>query len=147
MNIQQVSDEHLNVMVHALRTYTPDGTVWLTRHAPSPPVKLDLDHDSDLDRIGQILRDENTHAVNQRHNKDDVVFHQHHPPRHDDWTPVQVLKATLAYQSQACTSTRWECSDAKQLCEQLLYAAIRRLDGYAQAPWMITETTLPTPEA
>ncbi|MGO1260943.1 MAG: hypothetical protein ACTMHX_04650 [Bifidobacterium mongoliense] len=135
MSIHQLSDEQLNLMIHALRAYTPDGTLWLTRTPPTPPLTLTLDAPTTLSRIGQILREENTRAVNQHHGGSDLRFYDYHEPRDTSYTPIEVIKAAIAYQTQASASKQWDRSDAKEIVEQLLYAAIRRLDGWTQAPW------------
>jgi len=106
--------------------------------------------------VGQMLTDANVTSVMARYRGEKV---ENLPGRIDHWwtepyrfggdlrtaplTPVQGLKAINGYVYQACEASTWETSEAHAFCEALRAALIRKLDGYEQAEWSISD---PEPE-
>lgn len=57
--------------------------------------------------------------------------------------PVKILKAIDCYRGAAgAYNPRWHRSEAKEFCDALQVLCIRRLPGYAEAPWEISKRDL-----
>lgn len=156
-----VSDRHLNVLLTSglqtdplygpLRWQAPDHhdprTVTLTqiveRGAPwgvDAPARADL-----LDRklttatvntVGCILLAANMDSVNHRYDEASIEpLYQFQPA--ESLTPVQVLKALDSFEYQSCEPFEWAWSEAHAICEALRSDSTRRLDGYAEADWIL----------
>ena len=50
---------------------------------------------------------------------------------------LHALSLLSGYEYQACESADWEKSKARDICERLRLALIRKLPGYDAAPWSI----------
>lgn len=137
MSAYTVADEHIHVLVTALRDYLPEGAYnqatgqWVDIAALS------------ADRLGQLLLDANIASVNARYGEDDVRIYSWQPAKWA-WDEVAILKAIAGYEYQACEAPSWNSSDAKALCEGLRLAVITHLPSYEQAPWEITADSRPT---
>lgn len=55
-------------------------------------------------------------------------------------TPIEVIVACKCYEYQSCEHPEWGQSEAAQLIQHIKEAALRRLPGYEDAPWEITES-------
>lgn len=137
MSAYTVSDEHIHVLVTALRHYLPEG-VYNT--ATQQWVKIDA---LSADRLGQMLLDANIASVNARYDEDDVRIYSWAPAKWA-WDEVAILKAIDGFEYQCSEAPTWQTSDVKALCEGLRGAVITHLPGYEQAPWEITADSRPT---
>lgn len=98
-----------------------------------------------VDRIGQILHNENVRSVNHRyaHNpemisaRDCYRYKEHRAALVLTGTPliVQVLKSAECLAYQSCERNDWEKSDARQILDNIRDAAIASLPGYDAAKW------------
>jgi len=106
-----VEDEHITVLLNAIRQF------WASQALVISEWELDLQ------RIGQMLWEENHRSVNHRYDEDTPT------PRYQlrwiegELHPVAVLKAIGCYEYQSCERPDWQASDACKLC-QLLTRAI-----------------------
>lgn len=114
-------------LIDALLTYATDmryGTAHLPGH---------LGHD--LDKIGQILLDENYRSVNARYRNRDK------PHKYDfkfwpgELSPVQIIKACDCYDYQACETDNYCETEAAMIVKRIRSKAISNLPGYSAAKW------------
>lgn len=93
----------------------------------------------DMDEAGRILLMENRRSVNHRYGEtegiDSYTFVQ--PSRRR--TPVEIIKACDCFSYQACETSDWEESEAHSVIEAIRENAIRKLAGYEDADWEITD--------
>lgn len=102
----------------------------------------DLDQEQ---RVGQMLWSENVASVRARYPDTpdrlpgpvncDYRYPYHGLDHHDNFNPVQILKACDCYEYQACEHHYWPKSEAKAYIDALRGRAWRALPGYADAVW------------
>ena len=94
---------------------------------------------SEAERIGQMLMRENRLSVNYRYGESEAEdLYTFEPPAmtvHVE--PVVILKTIDCFEYQSCEHPGWEDSEAHAFCQALRRRMIRRLPGYAEAPWEI----------
>jgi hypothetical protein len=103
-------------------------------------LRRELTRDT-ADRTGQMLMRENRLSVDHRYNESEVedIYEYPYGPHTRHINPVAILSAIRCYEYQSCEHPGWETSEAKAYCEALQLAMIRRLPGYDDAPWEITD--------
>lgn len=92
--------------------------------------------------VGAMLLAENRRSVNHRY-------------REEEWeqpyvfkalvgvpSPVALLKAIDCFVYQSCEHPEWDASEANRFCDSLRQTAIRKLPGYEDKPWEVTEENL-----
>lgn len=134
MSSYQVSDNHLNVLVHALFEFVDGAAV-----VYDPDGKARYYEETDRDsrsQVGQILRNENTWALSDRYGDDTLIAYGYRRPA-TEYSPVQILKACDCYEYQAGASRTWDGSEARQILTQIRKGATQRLEGYDEADWEI----------
>jgi hypothetical protein len=72
-----------------------------------------------------------------------VPEYQYHWPRHQSWSPVEVLKAIRCLDYQSCEHPEWASSEAKSYLDALTMACVVKLPGMDDAPWGIDITKVP----
>jgi hypothetical protein len=96
--------------------------------------------------LGQMLWDENVRSVEHLYPSTEIQELPGHcgdaPYLYDVgssvWitlNPVEVLKACSCYEYQSCEHEGWVTSGARSFIENLQSMAIRKLEGYEDAPW------------
>src|SRR4051812_31664745 len=107
MSAWVVDEEHIHVLVWAglemIRPYGPlawtadpdNGTLAMEPGwAGAEQVRKLLGIGETADFVGQLLWAENYRSVNYRYDEhEQVPEYQYHWPRHQSWSPVEVLKA------------------------------------------------------
>jgi hypothetical protein len=124
-----VSDKHINSLLNFAYAHM-DGI--------NLPDGQDLSFKSvqDLDKIGQILLDENYRSVNYRY-REQEISHQIKFFVQPLLTPVQIIKACQCLDYQCCETEDWEETSAYRIINWIQTEAIRNLAGYEQAQWSI----------
>jgi hypothetical protein len=61
--------------------------------------------------------------------------------RVEDFEPIEVIKAAHGYQQRVADGPIWNGTAAQRLLDAIVYAAIQRLPGYAEAAWEWTRKT------
>jgi len=91
---------------------------------------------TDLEKIGQILVDENYRSANHRYEKtwETPRFKAVYAGQVE---PVAIIKAIDCYNYQSCESPDWESTEAYAIADALRERAINHLPGYDDAPWSI----------
>ena len=104
---------------------------------------LQLDHvqnKSALDNRGQILKAQNYASVNARYkenNTPDAYSFKFAPKATFNRLAsiVAALKCLACYQYQSCETEDWKNTEACKIVENITYALIEELPGYADADW------------
>ena len=98
------------------------------RHEISPLSDADA-----INRVGQMLWDENARSVSTRYAEDvspgQYTFRR--PKR--TFTQVDILKAVDGYEYQSCEHHEWKASEAYAFCAALRRAYICLLPGYGES--------------
>lgn len=90
----------------------------------------------DLEKIGQILTDENYRSVNYRYNERDDSPKFTHLQTLENFSPVEMLKALDCLEYQSCEHPEWKGSRAFTFVCHIRGAAISNLPGYDEAKWL-----------
>lgn len=88
---------------------------------------------------GAALLAENRRSVNHRYNEDEFEAVYEFTAIRGTLNPVAILKAISCYEYQSCEHPGWEASEAHAFCEALRSRMIRKLPGYGEAAWEITD--------
>ncbi len=92
-----------------------------------------------INRIGQILVDENYRSVNYRYSQNEQPYQYNFDPNvKTRLTPIQIYKACDCYDYQACEMDDYRKTFAAFIIETIRNQAIRSA-GYVKAKWQITE--------
>lgn len=161
MSAFMVDATHIDAMLTAgLRLAGPTGPLsWMARDLtdddkqeayqagePWGPAAIRLYNElrreltrSTADSVGAMLMAENRRSVDFRYDESELeeFYTFHELPGSPD--PVMVLGAISCYEYQACEHPDWTTSEAHHFCEALRDLMIRRLPGYDQGPWHITD--------
>lgn len=87
-----------------------------------------------MDRLGQILMEENYRSVNARYGESEPCpEYRWTPPESDEWSCEEVLSATRGYEYQSCEAPDWDKSLAKQVCDQIKEACVNKIVRHAEA--------------
>src|SRR4029077_555285 len=130
----QVSNKHIDALVYA-RSLEPLRDLAHLGHGTWT--------DNDL---GRLLLLENLLSLAHRYPDRcrpvnemaiDAYFYRSH--RWAGFPVIALIKAVECYQYQACEHDTWEASQAADYCERLRNELIRRVPGWAEAPWGIRE--------
>ncbi len=141
-----VSDQH----VCALLTFASldrRGVTFYLKHQA-----LDCHKKADLQTAAQILKDQCIKSVMIRYPKDtletlpgpndlrqEIEFTYSPHPTLKLLKPVDILSACSCYDYQACEDPDYGTTPARQIIETIRNNAVRRLPGYEQVAWEITE--------
>lgn len=123
-----VSDKHINSLltwanINMDGINLPDGDI------------LSFKVVDDLQKLAQILLDENYKSVNYRYNRNDSeTIEFHFTPV---LTPVEILKACECFDYQACETNDYKESAAYRIIDWIKGSAIGKLPGYESAAWEI----------
>ena len=113
-------------------------------------------HDArvELDRLGQLLIDENVKSVEYRYQDSELtnlpgpdnsgwlIPYSYSPFRGGTPTPVEGLKLVNCYEYQACEHPGWEASEAHRFTQALTHNLISALPGYDNAQgWEWTDAS------
>lgn len=98
------------------------------------------------DELGELLQQQNVDALSFLAGTGRTPLverrqprpYRHLPVRPDLLDPVEVLKACQAYEHACAASPGWASSRARRFVGGLTTAAVRRLPGFAAAPWTWT---------
>ena len=134
--------DHLDLLVSA-------GRAWdVTANAVTGAftARRDMIEIRAADDLGELLQQQNVDAVSflARSGRTSIAERQHpRPYRHvpvrpELLDPVEVLKACQAYEHSCAASPGWASSKARRFVAGLTTAAVRRLPGFAAAPWTWT---------
>jgi hypothetical protein len=138
-----VHPEHINVLIWAGQHHLRGGARlrWVFGN-PTDLAELTAENATS---VGRMLLEENTASVNHLHRKhhDINTSYTYHQPRHTGWSLPELLNALHCYQHQAGEHPSWETGQAHAFCQALQHRLIHLLPGYADAPWAITDTSVP----
>lgn len=102
-------------------------------------LRFDPNKFNDLQRIGQILTDENYRSVNYRYDTETLApIYLYH--RTQAFAPVVILKLLACYDYQACETPDYERSIACKIANEIRKNAVTFLPGYEDAPWGLDES-------
>lgn len=89
---------------------------------------------------GEILLCQNFRSVNAIREKSFRLAPRGyvHQPSSQTLKPVAILKACHGFEYQACETRDWEGCQAWHIIQAIQKNAIRRLDGYNEADWIIS---------
>jgi hypothetical protein len=137
-----VSKRHIDYLVQAAHVYTEK--VYLPGYKYDPARVISLDIPEDMDRLGQILWDENFKSVNYLYDEEGVAP-EYHFAAGPGIEMYQVLNSLACYEYQACEHPEWEKSDAWYICQYLRkdvaretverVKALRGIEFVWGAPW------------
>lgn len=140
MSCDIVPKEHIDVMCWALATFNNGAeyarTVMTLFHEDGVReyVKfLDIPrpHPAGMNRLGQILMEENYRSVNARYRENTPCpEYRWAPPVSDEWSCEEVLRAIRGYEYQSTAAGDWDKSLAKQVCDKVREACV---DGICRA--------------
>lgn len=126
MSVTVVSDKHISALVNV---FSEGGIVRFWHDGPQELT---------LREAGQILLNENYYSYDARygHKGEDNTPHKFRLTfeTHD---PIQLLKAWICYDYNACESPNWKTSLAKAMIDYNKMKIIRLLPGYKEAAWEI----------
>ena len=96
--------------------------------------------------IGRILQQQNQASLDwlsrcgrlRLADRGQRPLYVHEPVAASHIVPVEVLKACQAFEHACQPAPGWQASRARQYVVALTAAAVRRLPGYAEAPWVWT---------
>jgi hypothetical protein len=91
-----------------------------------------------LDKIGQILLDENQRSVNYRYDTNEPAPVFKWVPDPKVYTPVEIIKLVNCLDYQSCETDNWEITEAHTILEAIKERAIHLLPGYDEAEWSIS---------
>lgn len=91
-------------------------------------------------RVGAVLLAENVKSVNHRYSDDDPAPSYEFTRLRGNPTPVQLLGMLHGYEYQACEHPDWRNSEAYAIVRRLERLAMRRLPGYDDAPWTVSDS-------
>lgn len=139
--------DHLDLLISAARTWkvaAPTSAVATFGRAFSTP--RDLSEVRVADELGELLQQQNVDALTFLARSGRTTLserlrprpYRHVPVRADLLDPVEVLKACQAYEHSCAASPGWASSRARRFVTGLITAAVRRLPGFAAAPWTWT---------
>lgn len=98
--------------------------------------QLDLEN---VQRVADVLHAANVKSVNTRYKESTELpvpqIKLNDVSHFSRFDPVHVLKAIHCFGYQSCEHKSWEQSEAKEICDNIQYSAIRKLKGYDAAPW------------
>lgn len=108
--------------------------------------------------VGQILWAENWRSLNARYpdtptNRADTPGiiaevakdYRYHAPHSDMLSPLQIIKACHCLNYQSCESDDYEQTLAFHILEAIERAAVRKIPGYDDAPWGLSEDDVRRP--
>ncbi len=135
-----VGKEHINAMLIAAVSVRY-GMSWVHNGEYHK-----LSHDM-LDRVGQMLLDENVASVLYRY--EDCTIAKLPGKTNAEWlipfayspivrrvpTALEAIKLVSCYTYQSCEHPGWETSEAKAFCDALVANLICQLPGYSEASW------------
>lgn len=136
--------DHLDLLISAAQAWdvTINAASLTTSEAFSTPTGLS---GARADELGELLQQQNVDALSflARAGQTSLVEsrprpYRHLPVRPDLLDPVEVLKACQAYEHSCAASPGWASSRARRFIGGLTTAAVRRLPGFATAPWTWT---------
>lgn len=137
MSAYQVNKVHIDALVTAGLSFRPgrhDGPLhWY--HEDETHVL----NDGTAGQVGAMLWAENARSVNHRYSEDEWEEPYEHSHLQGRVDPVVVLAALVCYRYQSCETPDWPQSEAYAFCQALEASMIRRLPGYDNAPWEITD--------
>ena len=94
--------------------------------------------------IGRELLQENVTAVCDRYSdmtpetaQQDFTGETGYTYKLETVPALHALSLLTGYEYQACESSNWETSKARDICERLRLELIRKLPGYSDAPWSL----------
>lgn len=138
-----VDEEHIHVLVWAGLHFADYGPLRWSVPTTNPTQYHALEYD-DTDAVGAMLWHENHVSVNYRYREQtDEPGYRYRAPRHQSWSPVEVLKAIRCLDYQSCEHPGWATSEARAYLDALQDALVHRLPGMDAAPWEIDPTTVP----
>jgi hypothetical protein len=91
-----------------------------------------------VQKVGQVLVDENFRSVNFRYNEDQKPY-AFRIIQDKSYTPVEVISMCDCYNYQSCEAPLWKETEAYAIVNALRERAIRNLPGYAEAYWRLEE--------
>ena len=90
-----------------------------------------------LNKLGQILWDENRKSVSHRYSEQtDFDTYKYESPE-KELTPIEVIKLCHCYNYQSCEHPKWEGSKAQNLSQNIEDNCIYLIEGYDNAKWAI----------
>lgn len=137
-----VHPEHINVLLWAGLKDPRQGALRWEHMRPTNSTELQTETASE---IGQILLNANVESVNHTYTAEVTAPtpYTYRPPRHREWTNVELLNALHCYRYQSSDHPDWEGSQAQAFCHALEQRLIHRLPGYSEGPWAIGPESIP----
>lgn len=133
MSAYIVDNAHINAILNAIAPYHPGDSAtyqWQGR----------LYHMAgDTQRLGQVLTDENYRSVNYRYQEQTEARRFQHVMLNRSFSPIEIVSLCHGYIYQACEHPEWQESEARAIVRALRERSIRRVEGYADAPWTISD--------
>ena len=123
-----VTDNHINALVRFASLQ--DVSVYHGNPGKVTRVK------GNEQQIAQLFLNANVASVNYRYNEQETALIEF-DPRATALTPIEAIKAAQCLRYQSCEHPEYEGSLADKLIENIIFVAIRHLEGYAQAAWCI----------
>jgi len=123
-----VTDNHINALVRFASLQ--DVSVYFGNPGKIFRVK------GNEQEIAQLFLNENVKSVNYRYREQETALIEFNPNA-TALTPIQAIKAAQCLSYQSCEHPDYENGLADKLIENIIFVAIRHLDGYAQADWCI----------
>jgi len=123
-----VTDNHINALVRFASLQ--DVSVYHGNPGRVTRVK------GNEQQIAQLFLDENVKSVNYRYDEQDeaLIWFDHNATA---LTAIQAIKAAQCLRYQSCEHPEYAGSLADKLIDNIIFVAIRNLEGYAQADWCI----------
>lgn len=142
-----VSDRHIDFLLQIAVRLTDGHRTLHWYHGDAHGI-LTTEREQ-LDRIGQMLLDENARSVDFRYrdrsdNGQPVAPYRFRPGTPKQWIhgswQAQTLKAIACLRYQSCEHPGWESSEAFAFLHALESMTIDRIHGYQDAEWDINES-------
>lgn len=125
-----VSDKHINTLLawanlKRISGLMIDGEI------------LDFSSSNDLQKMAEILLDENYRSLNFRYHSEDKARKIVYRLSLVTLKPVQIIKLCDCLDYQSCETDDWESTNAYKILQRIREHAIRCLPGYDEAEWSI----------
>lgn len=128
-----LDNKHINVMMsRAVPLYPGDSFSYYWNGQP-------YYFRGQTQEVGQKLVDENFRSVNYRYDEAEEPYTFLNVVLRRVYASVEVIKACNSYNYQTCETPDWKETEARAIVKALRKRAIKQLEGYAEAAWVICD--------
>lgn len=131
MSAYILGDDNFDAILTACRLH------FRARHMFINDEAFDFDHVLHLNKIGNILKNQNCKSVNARYNESEVADPYKFRGVTKLYNPVQLLKILDCYDYQACETNDYGQTAAYKIVKYIRKNLIKILPGYNDAKWGI----------